>query len=62
MGYLALEKLAKVTFNHGVAGSSPAGLTNKNNNLGEKIGALSSQKTGLGRLWEEIHQTPPTSV
>jgi hypothetical protein len=49
------QSVEHVTFNHGVAGSSPAGLTNKTNNLGEKIGALSSRKTGLGRPWEDIH-------
>jgi hypothetical protein len=51
------QSVEHVTFNHGVAGSSPAGLTNNFNMLGDKIGALSSQKTGLGRLWEEIWHT-----
>ena len=44
-----LEMATGVTFNHGVAGSSPAGLTNKNNNLGEKSALYLPEKPA----WED---------
>jgi hypothetical protein len=52
------NSVGKKTDNHGVAGSSPAGLTNKNKYLRGLRAPSSSQKTGLGRLWEDI----PTST
>jgi hypothetical protein len=43
------QSVEHVTFNHGVAGSSPAGLTNKNNNLGEKSALFLPEQP----VWED---------
>jgi hypothetical protein len=53
------QSVEHVTFNHGVAGSSPAGLTNKTNNLGEKIGGSIFPKNRLGKTMGRHSLKPP---
>jgi hypothetical protein len=46
--------MEQVTFNHGVVGSNPAGLTIKIKELAKITDRPASQKTRLGSAWEAV--------
>jgi hypothetical protein len=48
------QPVEHVTFNHGVAGSSPAGLAKEIKDLTNKFKSTASQKLPLGSAWEAL--------
>ena len=54
------QSVEHVTFNHGVVGSNPTGLANKNNGLGEILDKLASKEIQFGSTLEATVREIPT--